>query len=793
MVRPLGKPKELEGIQRIREKYEDVDSEEDQENVSEAVHFCLLAEFDIDAGATLTHQYPYPTGTDEHRLAELMLPDGAHLRAEDWTVFYLGQTESSAVAPMLSHEAHPSPPGNPSQGQGDGSRRASMIPPSQRPKRGAAGGGLLYVLNCVRMKEDKNMRRGAMVKALAICTPNPYIGIYRPLLVLALEDYFREPSAEVLTRLYDSANAISLSGMPNLTRNERLLLRASERKDLFEERFGISEEIISDPEVYSETGHTDETGRITRMGSGSSVGHGQGNQLGHGYGQNTRQGSTGSSRGFLTTPPSREGRLTPEVYERRKGVPRDTHFFETEAKFRRITVPIRVPTAVFDEDVGEYSLIELVQTFSSNIPFPPPFHPHLHTNGSNTHPVILILNAILAGKRIMFLGHGLPANQVARMVLSACALGSGCGQVLRGITETAFPYANLASLDVLEEFSGYIVGVTNPRFEELHMTWDVLCNIETGRVTVSKNLNGNLNGIGNNLGASVKSGRSSETSLTGSMVKVEEIGLVDTPQAKMQSTSKADCVDNQFMEDVLSAMTSHFGETHIRLKFIDYLERFVRLAGHQEYLHTGMTKIAYPSTSYREGQLGSGVVFPDDSQRQREMWANGHRIDAWRKTNSYRLYEKDWQRSLERRAIQGFDVQHQISKLRYAKKMSDAEADDIFLTFAQTVRTYDQVVELLTYLPLHLGGLIPIANGLFHRWAEVRDYTVELLITMQRYPIGRQAVASMNYFYRQTYIRLLSQREALTSSQDPFYDQQSNGDQDGYFAPDVTSPNTVIG
>jgi hypothetical protein len=31
----------------------------------EAVHFVLLAEFDIDAGATLAHQYPYPTGTDE--------------------------------------------------------------------------------------------------------------------------------------------------------------------------------------------------------------------------------------------------------------------------------------------------------------------------------------------------------------------------------------------------------------------------------------------------------------------------------------------------------------------------------------------------------------------------------------------------------------------------------------------------------------------------------------------------------------------------------------------------------
>ncbi len=100
-----------------------------------------------------------------------MLPDGAHLRPEDWTVFYLGQTASSAVAPLLSHESsvHLAT---------DAERRTSM-PPTPGAKRGVAGGGLLYVLNCVRMKEDKKMRRGAMVKALAVCTPHPYIGIFK--------------------------------------------------------------------------------------------------------------------------------------------------------------------------------------------------------------------------------------------------------------------------------------------------------------------------------------------------------------------------------------------------------------------------------------------------------------------------------------------------------------------------------------------------------------------------------------------------------------------------------------
>jgi hypothetical protein len=114
------------------------------------------------------------------RLAELMLPDGAHLRPEDWTIFYLGQTPSSAVAPLLSHEAQlrQSMESDRARKNGGDPQDTTVEAPT-RPQRGVAGGGLLYVLNCVRMKEDKNMRRGAMVKALAICTPNPYIGIYK--------------------------------------------------------------------------------------------------------------------------------------------------------------------------------------------------------------------------------------------------------------------------------------------------------------------------------------------------------------------------------------------------------------------------------------------------------------------------------------------------------------------------------------------------------------------------------------------------------------------------------------
>lgn len=116
--------------------------------------FVLLAEFDIDRGAQLTYQFPQPLGTDEgyvvHRprslklhltlleltrlLANLMLPDGAEKHLEDWTIFFLNQTPFNTIAPVLALETPDS---------------AGLEKKSE----------LLYVLNLVRTKHDKTVRR----------------------------------------------------------------------------------------------------------------------------------------------------------------------------------------------------------------------------------------------------------------------------------------------------------------------------------------------------------------------------------------------------------------------------------------------------------------------------------------------------------------------------------------------------------------------------------------------------------------------------------------------------------
>src|SRR5262249_11798166 len=53
------------------------------------VEYILVASFDIDRGSVLEHQYPGPISGDENMLAELMLPDQAHVRSQDWTIFFL--------------------------------------------------------------------------------------------------------------------------------------------------------------------------------------------------------------------------------------------------------------------------------------------------------------------------------------------------------------------------------------------------------------------------------------------------------------------------------------------------------------------------------------------------------------------------------------------------------------------------------------------------------------------------------------------------------------------------------
>ncbi|KAF5346342.1 hypothetical protein D9758_011477 [Tetrapyrgos nigripes] len=807
--------------------------------------FVLLAEFHILEGAQLKYQFPQPLGVDESVLAMSMLPDGAETQLDDWTIFFLNQTPFNTISPVLALDS----PDLKSKG----------LPGEEDEEKP----DLLCVLNLVRTKHDKTAERGARVLALAICTRHPFIQIFKPVLLMALDDYLSNPSQDCLARLFDAVNSMDFSAAPILTRHEKLIMRVSERKDIFAEKFTTPQPTgrpsswssainvhkaqsqltqhrsTNSGESYTsfEDGltmrskHNNVETEMDRMSSrtradtdasstiapstavhsppsdasfslgGSAVWVGDESGLdmvsddtqsmtstmvGSSVTRKRRStdASSASSHGaHLRAPMNRNAASYDASYGRSAVM--DTHYFNTTVDYKDHKLPIKLPLFTFSEEVGDYSLITLIKLFSSYQQVSGPLHPHLHSSGPQTHPIIILFNALITGKKIIFLGHRRPAGEVSSFVLAACALGSGCGVVLRGFIERAFPYANLNNKEEWESVSAYIAGVTNPIFQT-SSSWDLLLDISTGNVTVAKDIHIKYPVTLTSLGPGPLVTRSGTLKAEASLGSEEDAARgKDAP--KGEYPSKSDNADNLFIEDIKSAIEFHYGETLVRVRFTEYVTRFVRLASRYEEEAFGSTKIGPPTSSFQEGiptrsaQLGSGVVFNDDQAGMKELVANAHRIEAWRLTNSYRYFAVDIAKSQATNPIRGMDVLHQIFRLRHAKKMSDSEVYTILRRIADEVKTYEQVTEvlsesmwfvavshvpqLLSHLTPHTGGLLPLGFGLLHQKESVREATVDLFNRLRTFPVGVLFLQALNHFQRYAFVRQAHAREKREQQQ----------------------------
>ncbi|KAF2073339.1 hypothetical protein CYY_005357 [Polysphondylium violaceum] len=85
----------------------------------------------------------------------------------------------------------------------------------------------LYCLNFMNNQKDDTVRRGAVVKSLAICTTHPFIHVLKPFMVLAMQKYFNSPSMDVIVELYNSLNSLDMSSVPQLNDIQKHILRAS--------------------------------------------------------------------------------------------------------------------------------------------------------------------------------------------------------------------------------------------------------------------------------------------------------------------------------------------------------------------------------------------------------------------------------------------------------------------------------------------------------------------------------------------------------------------------------------
>ncbi|KAF1815552.1 spindle pole body interacting protein [Eremomyces bilateralis CBS 781.70] len=763
------------------------------------VEYILVASFDIDRGSVMEHQFPGPISGDEHMLAELMLPDQAHMRNQDWTIFFLHKdttAEEEARAERRQRREL-------RQQQKANAENSEQLDPIARagvelernedtdeeydseldndPEDDSENPPLIYVLNLVNMKQDNTVKRGAIVKAMAICTRHPFLHIYKPLLLLALDEYFKAPVPETLASLYNAVNSMDLSLMPRLNPLERHILQASDAKDMFIEKFDImiQQRMIEDAKHESMTSNSSDAS-------------------------------------------------APAPAQRRYALPRDTHEFDSRVLYNGVPVPVKVPAAISPETVGDFSLIKLIQTFSApHATSPQPFalHAHLTTSGAYTHPIIVLVNALLTQKRIIFLGHNQPSGSVAEAVLASCALASG--GVLRGFTRHAFPYTDLTKIDDLLKVPGFIAGVTNPAFAHKPEWWDLLCDLPTGRMKISPKLEPapiteglvSFQQMGhappshhgyshhhapssmNSFSAAVGAGISAATNAANSSSPPSSITLQNDPTG-----------DHAFMDAISHAITNRLGESAIRSRWRAWVSRFTRVAAAFETTVFGASALApgaaeIDADALGFGVRGHGVVWPDEMAKVRDLAANASRIEGWRGTRTYFTYLQDmakwWGRGAGRPGVglRGIDLRYQCDRLRTLRLGYDQSAF-VYKAIARTVEMagleggpsaddgekldptdedqtddaaielelhreevrYDVINQILLSMPESQGGLFYLGLGLFHPRPDVRVAVVGLLERIAEHPAGRHFWANLGRFAKLAFFRVKRELEAQTKA-----------------------------
>ncbi|KAK3374982.1 docking domain of Afi1 for Arf3 in vesicle trafficking-domain-containing protein [Podospora didyma] len=694
------------------------------------VEYILVASFDVDRGPVMEHQYPVAITGDEHMLAELMLPDQAHVRNQDWTIFFLHKDTSQEEDEeerrakeerrkrrrrKLDREKgiiHESDDEDEEDGDLDDDDWDDDESTDSEPE-GGEGPPLIYVLNLVNTKQDKTVKRGAVVKAMAICTRHPFLHIYKPLLLLALEEYFKSPVPETLSMLFTAVNNMDLSLMPRLTLLERHLLQASDNKDLFVEKF---EQMIQ-------------------------------MRIAEDRGEDVTDQPFDASR----SPPKRPGIFRSGTKAHIEGqstysVPRDTHEFESKVMYKGIPIPIKVPVAVMPETVGDFSLIKLIQTFSdvhSKTPQIFPLHPHLTTNGPNTHPIIILVNALLTQKRIIFLGHNLPSGEVADAVLAACALASG--GVLRGFTRHAFPYTDLTKIDDLLNVPGFIAGVTNPTFENHPEWWDLLCDLPSGKMKISSRIDPAP--ITEGLQYFQQQNPTHASLVTGST----------------SSSSASDLTgDVAFMNDILRGIAARAGERVIRAKWRDWVVKFTRIAAAFEESVYGASALYIGSDDQEANTAsnnnGHGYVWCDEASKAKELAGNVTRIEGWRNTRSYYSFIQDVAQLYTVRPLKGLDLHHMHDRLR-TQRLSPGQSSEIYTAFSKYVHSYDEICLLLSVAPESHAGLFYLALGLFHKERDVRIRIAVLLERIAEHDAGQHWWKALSRFEKLAYVRIKREAE----------------------------------
>jgi hypothetical protein len=457
----------------------------------------------------------------------------------------------------------------------------------------------LYCINFIKTKKDSTMRRGASVKALAICSVHPYFYMFKSLLRHAMELIFEsgEEPETVIRDLFIAINSVDLSATASLSEAQKRVWRYS----------------IVDKDIVK---------------------------------------------------------------------------YQTKVLFRGKSFVLIIPLAIDEDEIGDEraSVIKLISKFKQE--------------------TMIIFNAILEERRVLFVGHNQSASDVCFHVLSACLLVC---PPLTGILKTrVFPYQSLTINGTdFTTVKGYIAGVTNPMFKQREEMWDLCCDLDTGEVIKNEK----------------------------SYAEVVQ----RTPNLDQYPADGHEELDLQFLQQIVSMVNSHalkgvnhaYSEDSVRSHFQEYTKRVMRM-------------------------VLDDAIFEDEETKRNMELKNMHRLLLLRDVehcSTLKNYLQSRGAQRQKTTIEAIDAEEYITRLRLFQNLRETEILSIFQDFVRHVRSHEQLLEFLSLLPEAQGGLYPIAVVLFHPSEAVRLSVVAFLRRIDSIKEGSCCISQLNTFLMLTYDR----------------------------------------
>lgn len=141
-----------------------------------------------------------------------------------------------------------------------------------------------------------------------------------------------------------------------------------------------------------------------------------------------------------------------------------------DVQIQKYKLKFNISTSTYEEKIFPSNLIQFINTFKEN--------------------TMIIYEALLSDRKILFVGDAnTSCEKMSNFIFSTVSLFP-----VFGILKRIHPYKNLYDLDFLKS-SNCIYAVTNPIFKNKTDYWDIMCEVDSGKVTLSEKLKSHMNNI----------------------------------------------------------------------------------------------------------------------------------------------------------------------------------------------------------------------------------------------------------------------------------------------------------